>query len=90
MCSFRKAISLALFCLLMVESGIGNAAENQPPLAPGKPAGVKKAQRNIENVVFYGVLTVLVVGGIYVASRPYLTPGEANAAATAAPTSTSP
>ena len=77
-----------LFCLLMVEPRICNAAENHPPLAPGKPAGVKEAQREIDSVVFYGVLTVLVVGGIYVASRPYLTPGEA--AAAAAPTSTNP
>lgn len=73
---------------MMFDPRICDAAENRPPLAPGKPAGVKEAQHDTNSVVFYGVLTVLVVGGIYVASRPYLTPGEATPAA--ASTSTNP
>jgi hypothetical protein len=72
----RRIIYL-LFCnLLAAQSAFAQTEANQPPLPPGKPAGVHGAQFASNGAIFVGALVIVLVAGIYAASKPYVVPGQ--------------
>jgi len=75
-----------LFSLLAARSALAQTGDSQGPLSPGKPAGVHGAQMVSNGTVFVAALAVILVAGVYLASKPYQIPGQS----TASTASTSP
>jgi hypothetical protein len=72
-----RNIMCLLFCnLLAAQSAFAQSEANQPPLPPGKPAGVHGAQFAQNGTIFVGALVIVLVAGIYAASKPYVAPGQ--------------
>jgi hypothetical protein len=72
-----RNIMCLLFCnLLAVQPVFAQTEANQPPLPPGKPAGVHGAQFAQNGAIFAGALVIVLVAGIYAASRSYVVPGQ--------------
>jgi hypothetical protein len=76
----RKTIAVCLCLLLSVSSALAAGT-----LAPGKPAGIKRAQsETVTGAIAVGALVLIAVAGYAVSTHPYQIPGAA------APTSTQP
>jgi hypothetical protein len=72
-----RGIIYLLFCnLLAAQPAFAQTEANQPPLPPGKPAGVHGAQLAPNNAIFVGALVIVLVAGVYAASRSYVVPGQ--------------
>jgi hypothetical protein len=79
----RKAVAVFL-CLMLPLPALAD-----PPLAPGKPAGVHRAQTiDIYGVIAVGALVLIAVGGYALSTHPYQIPGQSPGAVAA--TSTQP
>ena len=53
-----------------------SAALANPPLPPGKPAGIKRAQEiRYGGAIAVGALAVIAIGGYAVSTDPYRLPG---------------
>ena len=63
-----------------------SAAPATPPLPPGKPAGIKRAQsETVMGAIAVGALAVIAIAGYAISTHPYQLPGS-----TTATTSTQP
>jgi hypothetical protein len=80
----QKATISAVLTLALAAS----SALAQPPLPPGHPAGVRKAELSDKQTIFIGA-TALVLGiGVYLASGNYKLAGGATPPAAPQPTTT--
>jgi hypothetical protein len=73
-------ITIILCLMLSVSSALAAG-----PLAPGKPAGVKRAQEATYGWVAVGALAVIAIAGYAISTPRYQIPGTANAATSTQP-----
>ena len=73
----RKVILVIASLIMSV-----TAAWAEPPLPPGKPAGVKLAQQATSGAIAVGALALIAIGGFAISDRPYKIPGTVSATST--------
>lgn len=66
----RNAVSVTLCLMLSVSSALA-----EPPLPPGKPAGIKHAQDVNYGAIGIGALVLIAVAGYAISAQPYQIPG---------------
>jgi hypothetical protein len=80
----QKATISAFLILALAAS----SAPAQPPLPPGHPAGIRKAELSDKQTIFVGVTALAIGIGVYLASGSYKLAGGATPPAVTPPTTT--
>ena len=73
----RKAILIIATFIMSL-----SAASAELRLSPGKPAGVKQAQKGAYGAIAVGALALIAIGGFAASDNPYKIPGTTSATST--------
>jgi hypothetical protein len=80
-----KKATISVFLILALTAP---AALAQTPLAPGHPAGIRKAELSDKQTIFVGVTALAIGIGVYLASGSYKTSAGPSPPAVTPPTTT--